>query len=72
MRISKRRLTPGFTAAREGDLDQAVDLALNALRAGRQSRVHLRMITNELNQGLRSRYPSEPLLHDFVEALRAN
>lgn len=59
MRVSECRITLGFVAGRQGDLEQAVDLGLNGLKDGRQSRLHLLMIAGELDQELRSRYPSE-------------
>ena len=37
MRISECRITLGFVAGREGDLEQAVDLGLDGLKDGRQS-----------------------------------
>lgn len=71
MRISECRLTLGFVAGREGDLEQAVGLGLDGLREGRQSRVHLLMVAGELDQELRSRYPGEGMVRDLGEALRA-
>ncbi|MFI7060326.1 helix-turn-helix domain-containing protein [Kribbella sp. NPDC050124] len=71
MRISECRLTLGFVAGREGDLEQAVGLGLDGLREGRQSRVHLMMVAGELDQELRSRYPTESQVRDLSEALRA-
>jgi len=71
MRSSECRLTLAFVAAREGDLEHAVALAVTALKNARQSRPHLVMITRELAQELRSRYPSEPLVNTFQDALKA-
>ncbi|WP_405070384.1 helix-turn-helix domain-containing protein [Kribbella sp. NBC_01510] len=71
MRVSECRITLGFIAGRQGDLEQAVDLGLNGLKDGRQSRLHLLMIAGELDQELRSRYPSESLVHHFEDALKA-
>lgn len=70
MRIAECRLTLGFVAGREGDLEQAVGLGLDGLSEGRQSRVHLLMVAGELDQELRSRYPGEGIVRDFEEALR--
>jgi len=71
MRISECRLTLGFVAGREGDLEQAVGLGFEGLREGRQSRVHLLMIAGELDQELRSHYPGESMIRHLGEALRA-
>ncbi|WP_433164569.1 helix-turn-helix domain-containing protein [Kribbella sp. CA-247076] len=71
MRTSECRLTLAFVAAREGDLEQAVGTALDALRGARRSRPHLSMITHELAQELHTSFPGERLVHDFEESLRA-
>jgi hypothetical protein len=69
MRVSECRITLGFVAGREGDLEQAVELGVSGLKDGRQSKMHLQMIAGELDQELRHRFPSEGLVTDFEEAL---
>jgi transcriptional regulator with XRE-family HTH domain len=71
MRISECRITLGFLAGRAGDLEQAVDLGLEGLKDGRQSRMHLLMVAGELDQELRSRYRGEALVREFEDALRS-
>lgn len=70
MRVSECRITLGFIAGREGDLEQAVDLGVSGLKDGRQSKMHLQMIAGELDQELRHRFPSEGLVTEFEEVLR--
>jgi hypothetical protein len=70
MRIAECRLTLGVVAGREGDLEQAVTLGISGLKEGRQSKPPLQMISAELDQELRQRFPSEGLVSEFEEALR--
>ncbi|WP_344162664.1 helix-turn-helix transcriptional regulator [Kribbella yunnanensis] len=71
MRIAECRITLGFVASRQGDLEQAVDLGVEGLKDGRQSKVHLRMIGAELNQELHRNFPGEHLVSDFGNALES-
>ncbi|GAA2818898.1 hypothetical protein [Kribbella solani] len=71
MRISECRLTLAFVAGRQGDLEQAVDLGVEGLEDGRQSKVHLRMIASELDQELQRRFPGEVTLSGLSDAIRA-
>ncbi len=68
-RVSECRLTLGFLAGREGELEQAVEWGKTGLRDGRQSRLHLQMIAGELGRELRHDYPGEGLVADFEDAL---
>jgi len=61
----------GLRSAAEATRIAAVQLGLDGLREGRQSRVHLLMVARELDQELRSRYAGEGMVRDFGEALRA-
>lgn len=70
MRVAECRITLGFVAGREGDLEQAVGLGVSGLKDGRQSKMHLQMIAGELDQELRHRFPSEGLVAGLEEALR--
>lgn len=69
MRIAECRITLGFVAGREGDLEQAVELGKVGLKDGRQSKVHLQMIAGELDHELKRRFPGEGLVSDFEDAL---
>ncbi|WP_198676106.1 hypothetical protein [Kribbella monticola] len=71
MRVAECRITLGFVAGREGDLEQAVELGVSGLKNGRQSKMHLHMIAGELDQELRHRFPSEGLVSNFEEAVGA-
>lgn len=71
MRISECRLTLGIVAAREGDLDQAVELGQQALTGSRRSLPSMMMAAGELDAELHERYPREGLTREFTEALRA-
>lgn len=71
MRVSECRLTLGFLAGRQGDLEQAVGLGKAGLRDGRQSRIHLKMIAGELDRELRRKFPAEGLVGEFEDALRS-
>ncbi|WP_460652016.1 helix-turn-helix domain-containing protein [Kribbella endophytica] len=71
MRVSECRLTLGFLAGREGDLEQAVEWGKTGLRVGRQSRLHLQMIAGELGRELRQDYPREGLVGEFEDVLQA-
>ncbi|MDX2974572.1 hypothetical protein [Kribbella solani] len=71
MRTSECRLTLAFVAGRQGDLEQAVDLGVEGLKDGRQSKVHLRMIASELDQELQRRFPGEVTLSGLSDAIRA-
>jgi hypothetical protein len=69
MRVSECRLTLGFLAGRQGDLEQAVGLGKAGLRDGRQSRIHLKMIAGELDRELRQAFPGEALVDEFEDAI---
>jgi transcriptional regulator with XRE-family HTH domain len=71
MRIAECRITLGFVAGRNGDLEGAVQLGRAGLRDGRQSKPHLVMIAGELNHELRDRYPGEQLVTEFEDVLGA-
>lgn len=71
MRIAESRLILGFIAGRGGDLEQAVTLATQGLKDGRQSKPHLRMVASELDHELRRGFPGEGFVTDLEDALRA-
>ncbi|OLF12875.1 hypothetical protein BLA60_06320 [Actinophytocola xinjiangensis] len=54
MRRAEAQLTLAVIAARQGDLDEATSLGLEALREGRRSRPSLLMVAGELEREIRS------------------
>ncbi|WP_256106089.1 XRE family transcriptional regulator [Streptomyces sp. ODS05-4] len=70
MRNAEARVTLGVTAAREGDLEQALTMGRLALAGERQSVPSLIMTSRELAAEVRKRYPSEPAAQDYLGHLR--
>lgn len=70
MRNSEARVTLGVTAAREGDLEQALIMGERALEGDRQSVPSLIMISRELAAEMKRRYASEPAAQDYLAHLR--
>jgi tetratricopeptide (TPR) repeat protein len=71
MRNSEARVTLAVTAAREGDLDQAVILGEQALEGERQSVPSLIMTSRELAAEMKRRYSSEPQAQEYIARLRS-
>ncbi|NEY34028.1 XRE family transcriptional regulator [Streptomyces sp. PRKS01-65] len=71
MRNAEARLTLGVTAAREGDLEQALAMGARALEAERRSVPSLLMISRELADELRRRYGAEPAVREHLALLHA-
>lgn len=70
MRNSEARVTLGVTAARAGDLEQAIIMGERALEGDRQSVPSLIMTSRELAAEMRRRYASEPAASDYLTHLR--
>jgi transcriptional regulator with XRE-family HTH domain len=70
MRMTEAQLTLAAVAAREGDLEQAVETGIGALGGQRKSLPSLLMVGGELGAELRARYPDESGTEEFHEALR--
>jgi hypothetical protein len=70
MRNAEARVTLGVTAAREGDLEQAVIHGERALQGERQSVPYLIMTSRELAAVMRQRYNNEPTAQDYLMHLR--
>ncbi|MFF7020670.1 XRE family transcriptional regulator [Streptomyces klenkii] len=70
MRNAEARVTLGVTAAREGDLEQALLMGERALQGERQSVPSLIMTSRELAAEMRLRYSSEPAAQDYLAHLR--
>lgn len=72
MRIAEARLTLGTVAARRGDLEQALTLALRALEAQRRCIPQLLLIAREVDAELRRDPRTVREFREAVEALRAS
>ena len=71
MRNAEARVTLGVTAAREGDLEQALVMGARALEGDRQSVPSLIMTSRELAAEMRGRYSSEPAAQDYLARLHS-
>lgn len=69
MRNAEARVTLGVTAARDGDLEQALIHGERALQGDRQSVPSLLMTSRELAAELRRRYPDEPSAQEYLVQL---
>lgn len=70
MRNAEARVTLGVTAAREGDLEQALIHGERALQGERQSVPSLIMTSRELAAEMRKRYSAEPEAQAYLGHLR--
>jgi hypothetical protein len=71
MRLAEARTTLGVIRAREGNLDEAVALALKALTGERKSLPSLLMVSRDLTKVLKERYPAESETRDYLDQLAA-
>ncbi|MEU4954438.1 XRE family transcriptional regulator [Streptomyces lavendulae] len=71
MRNAEARVTLGVTAAREGDLEQALIMGERALQGDRQSVPSLIMTSRELAAEMKRRYAAEPAAQDYLASLQA-
>jgi len=69
MRSGEAQLTLGVVAARNGDLDGAIEYGSSALAIDRRSQFSLYMVGSELDEVLRERYPSEQRTQEFHDQL---
>ncbi|WP_257578479.1 hypothetical protein [Streptomyces sp. JJ38] len=70
MRNAEARVTLGVTAARSGDLEQALVHGQGALTGARQSTLSLVMASRELSVTLRSHFGDDPATVDYLSPLR--
>jgi transcriptional regulator with XRE-family HTH domain len=70
MRMAEARLTLAVVTARAGELEESVAVGASALRASRRSLPSLLMVAGELDAELTRRWPNEPRVRDFREAVR--
>ncbi|WP_415937978.1 XRE family transcriptional regulator [Streptomyces sp. 039-1] len=69
MRNAEARVTLGVTAARDGDLEQALTMGKRALEGDRQSVPSLIMTSRELAAEMKRRYATEPSAQDYLARL---
>jgi hypothetical protein len=69
MRLAEARITLGVIAARQGDLEQAVDLGGRALSAPRKSLPSLLMVSRDLTRVLNDKYANEPETQAYLDQL---
>jgi len=69
MRLAEAHITRGVVAARQGDLEQAIDEGTRALGGQRKSLPSLLMVSRDLALVLKDQYPSEPATQSYLERL---
>lgn len=69
MRVAEARLTLGVSAARAGELEEAVEVGNQAFEAQRKSLPSLLIVARELDGVLHDRYPREVLTNEFRDHL---
>lgn len=72
MRTAEARLPLAVVAARNGELEQALVIADEALSIDRRSRPSLLMLGTELDEALRKYYPAESRAMEFRPTLVAS
>ncbi|MGW8746054.1 XRE family transcriptional regulator [Streptomyces sp. NPDC055782] len=70
MRNAEARVTLGVTAAREGDLEQALTMGERALEGDRRSVPSLIMTSRELAAEMKRRYAAEPSAQRYLARLQ--
>lgn len=71
MRLAEARITIGVAAARQGDVEEAVNQGEQALSGQRKSLPSLAMVSRDLTRVLRQRYPRERVTRTYLERLQA-
>jgi hypothetical protein len=71
MRSAEARITLGVVAARQGDLDAAVNQGEHALSGQRRSLPSLLMASRDLTKVLNERYPSAAGTRQYLDQLHA-
>ncbi|MFC4612027.1 hypothetical protein ACFO9E_30310 [Streptomyces maoxianensis] len=69
MRMAEARITLGVVAARQGDLDQAVNYGEWALKGDRQSLPSLLMVSRELAAIVNRDYANEAAGREYLDHL---
>jgi hypothetical protein len=71
MRLAEARITLGVVAARQGDLEQAINHGTRALNAPRKSLPSLLMVSRDLTKVLNDQYPNEAETQAYLDQLHA-
>ena len=71
MRQAEARITLGVVAARQGDLEAAINQGERALSAPRKSLPSLLMVSRDLTRVLNDQYPSEPQTRAYLDQIHA-
>jgi hypothetical protein len=71
MRIAEARITLAVSAARQGELDQALSYGRKAISGARKSLPSLRMAAGDLTQLLTDRYEGEPGTAEYLGQIHA-
>jgi tetratricopeptide (TPR) repeat protein len=69
MRIAEARITLGVVAARQGELERAIQHGQQALSNERKSLPSLIMVSRDLTKVLKDRYSSEPMTKSYLDEL---
>jgi hypothetical protein len=69
MRIAEARITLGVVAARQGELELAIQHGQRALSNERKSLPSLIMVSRDLTRVLKDRYPNEPVTKSYLDEL---
>jgi hypothetical protein len=69
MRMAEARITLGVVRAREGDIEGAVDLGMQALAGDRKSMPSLLMVSRDLTKVLKERYSGETQTQGYLDRL---
>jgi tetratricopeptide (TPR) repeat protein len=71
MRTAEARITLGVVAARQGDIERAVDHGRRALNGRRKSLPSLLMVSRDLTRMLKERHPDDPVAKSYIDQLHA-
>jgi tetratricopeptide (TPR) repeat protein len=71
MRLAEARITLGVVAARQGELEQAIQYGERALAGERKSLPSLVMVSRDLTKVLKDRYSSESVTKSYLAELAA-
>jgi hypothetical protein len=69
MRVAEARITLGVIAARQGELELAIQHGERALSNERKSLPSLIMVGRDLTRVLKDRYPNEPVTKSYLDEL---
>jgi hypothetical protein len=69
MRIAEARITLGVVAARQGELELAIQHGQRALSNERKSLPSLIMVSRDLARVINDRYPKEPVTKSYLDEL---